>query len=246
MEHSPRLISTPQTPRHKTSSSAPPTPHVGYTVPDRAKSHTHHYAGILMQHDSNSDTSVGYISPTHRTTGTSYGTLQTDISNNYPQVSKYLVTELPNPSADPPLNTALHKCVAWLWVITNMVVFGFCTFSLFQPNWLTNSSTQGSLGLVNYCEEGASLSTELEKCKYYQRDNSFLTALPSLSWQVATVVYVLTCSIVGISALLASLCLCISQISVVNKLSMMAGLLQLASGKYKTAYFTEMLYLLRS
>ena len=235
MAYSPHTPRTPRTPRAMVSSSAPPTPHVGYTVPERTHVHNHHYAGILMHHDSsNSDSSMGYISPTHRTLGTSYGTMQTEVSGGCPQASRHLVVEIP--SLD---DTSLHsqivlrKSVAWIWVIINIVVFGLCAFCLLQPNWLTNDSTQASVGLFNYCEEGASLSTELEKCRYYSADANSKITLHSLSWQIAAVVYTISCSIFGISALVTTLCLCISDISLVNKLCLLAGLHQLISGVYE-------------
>lgn len=232
MSHNPYLPPTPQTPRAKASISAPNTPHVGYTVPDRSRAHTHHYAGILMQHDSsNSDSSMGYISPAHKATGTSYGTLQTEVSNNYPQANNRLVVELTSLDGSISVEeTSVRKSVVWIWVVTNVVVFGFCTFTLLQPNWLSNSSTQASLGLVNYCEEGAFPNTKAEKCHYYGNGRLLLPTIQSLPWQVGTVVCAVVSAVLGVSVLLTSLCLCFTSISTINKLSLVAGLLQLTSG----------------
>ncbi|XP_067932102.1 LHFPL tetraspan subfamily member 7 protein-like [Watersipora subatra] len=232
MDYSPHLVRTPRTLRTKASSSAPPTPNIGYVLPNRSPSHSHHYAGILMQHDgSNSDSSAGYISPTQKTTGTSYGTLQTEVSLGAPQAGQYIVADMTSMGSNnlsPKIS--VRKSIAWIWVAINVTIFGFCSFSLFQPSWLVNGQTKGSLGLVKYCEVGVSPSSELEKCHYYSKSASVLPTLESLPWQLAVILYLISSAVLGVSAVLSSLCLCIPQMSTVDKITLLSGFQQLIAG----------------
>lgn len=235
MAYSPYLPRTPQASRG--NASAPSTPRLGQGLEYNHPSHR--YASRLVHHDSNSESSFGFASPAHKSVQ-SYGTVQTDISNNtYVLQSKgKVVVELSTPSDESTRSIkTLCKPIAWIWVVINVTISGMTVFCLLQPYWLTNQNNKASLGILRYCEGLTAGSNDLQNCQYYQTDhtNNFaLNTLPSLAWKVGMVMYIIACLLLIISSFLAGLCLCIRKTKTVDRLSLASGLKQLTAGTSRT------------
>lgn len=240
MAYSPYTAHTPQSTRStrtRTSSSSPSTPRLGYTTAD-TRPCNHHYAGLLGQPDSSNSDSysvAGYVTPAHKSPqAASYGTLQTDISIGTPK-AKQLVVELSTPNDHDTMQTVtLRKPVAWVWASINMIICGLCTFSLLQPYWLISSTTNASLGIINYCEGRATPDIPLDQCEYYLQSSSPALTLSSLPWRAVVILYIVVCTLNAMGGVLAALCLCTTNISTIHRLSLVAGFQQLTAGMFAT------------
>lgn len=241
MSYSPYLPQTPQTAR--SNPSAPNTPRLGYRSIERP-SPRHHYMEMLVQaSDNHSDTcsnSALYTSPAHQRQKPTYGSLQTDNSNQS-SVSMQtkqciLIADSATPS-DEDLSldqtTVMNRPIAWIWMIVNIIVFAVSLLSILQPFWLVNGETGASLGVLNHCPKIVITSTETDRCSSYDLNlnSARLLTLASLPWKVGLILCMMACILLGISSLMATLCLCISVISTKNTLSFIAGYQQLAAGE---------------
>lgn len=219
------------------SVSAPSTPRLGYTT---KSDNIHSCRNHLLHPDSNSDGSTSYASPAHKS---AYGTLTTDISgfNSQAMGRPNLIVELSSPSDESChiiTNTAsLCKPIAWVWIVGNIVIFGMVVFACLQPYWLVEPSTNASLGILNYCSVSTGDDGVMTCMPYYRRTNvnvsngQRLVTLSTLPWKAGVVLYIISSILLGISSLLATVCLCASSVSNIERLSLAAGLQQLIAGQ---------------
>lgn len=239
MSYSPYLPRTPQTAR-SSNGSTPTTPRLGYRGTDKP-SPRHHYVEMLVQgSDNQSDTCSStalYSSPAHLRLAT-YGTLQTDISKTSSTSTKQhiLIADSATPSDDEisyDQTVALNRPVAWVWMVMNLVAFALCLFSILQPCWLVNKESDASLGVLNHCQKITNSGAETDQCFYFntQQTPARLLTLASLPWKIGLILCLISCILLAISGVLAALCLCVSVLSIKNKLSLSAGYQQLIAGK---------------
>ena len=241
MSYSPYLPRTPHTTR-SSNGSTPTTPRLGYRGHTDKPSPRHHYVEMLVQaSDNQSDTCSStalYSSPAHQRLAT-YGTLQTDISKTSSSVSTkqhILIADSATPSDDEisyEQTVVLNRPIAWIWMVMNLVVFALCLFSILQPYWLVNREKDASLGVLNHCVKVTNSGTETDECFYFntQQRSARLLTLASLPWKIGLILCLISCILLAISSVLAALCLCISVMSIKNKLSLFAGYQQLIAGK---------------
>jgi len=87
--------------------------------------------------------------------------------------------------------------------------------------------------MVNFCEAGVTFSTEMEKCRYYENKKSMdLLTISAPSWKAAFVLYTVSSLLLGLSGLIAALCLCVHTLATEKKVTFVAGYFQLIAGEY--------------
>lgn len=119
--------------------------------------------------------------------------------------------------------------IGWIWTAISLVTFSLCILCLTQPNWLVNTKTGESLGLLKQNRMHPT-SNVMQKISY--RDLTQF-ALPSTSWVIALVLYGLACTLLGISTLVAMVSTPLrTSMKTRDRVTFWAGFMQLFASKH--------------
>jgi len=112
--------------------------------------------------------------------------------------------------------------VAALWTLLSLVTAASFWLSLLQPHWFVHSDTVTSLGVFSYCYQddddvttlappgdGSPRTRGLARCDVYGGPTFHFSKLPSPFWQASCVLFGSACVLASVSALLATLTLCL-------------------------------------
>jgi len=202
----------------------------------------HHYTEMLLTQagSESSDGSVTYHIPTN----TSEGCVTCHTSCHSPARKSDLESAsgsssngssaahehwVQKPTED--LSETIRKPIAWIWVTISLTIFIICTIGVTRSTWFTNSRTQASIGLVKHCRH--QWQTDSMKCDFF-KGGFAVKNLPSISWKVSLVLYLIGDALLGAGALVSLLCLITTTAYTRRQITFFAGYFQLFAGKYCT------------
>ena len=222
------LVYTPQLSRVR---STPGTP----CMTNSPSTPRRQYSERLIPNDCSSDGgSTFYTSPAHHHGSSYYGTLCTEQSKRmHMHVLEMSTPSTSSSEADTAvLKMTLNRPVAWMWMISNVLVLGNFIFTFLQPNWLENEETGSSAGMITFCNGTQNQVIEYDRCKYFEQITQLQLGKTSVEWQICLVLFAIGCGTLGVGGVLTIIHLCVPGSTAKERVSFIAGYLQLLASMF--------------